>query len=265
MLTSIHNPRVRAVRALLDRRRAREEERRFVAEGVRLIEAALDAGVRPAAAFYAAELVQSERGRALVARLRALTETVEVSAGVMDEMSDTETPQGVVAVLPFLDSASLRRNADGNAPLVLVVDGVRDPGNLGTLLRSAAAVGVSEVLLAPDTVDLYNPKAVRAGMGAHFVVPAEALPWAELTARLAGLVVRVAAAEARQAYDAVDWTVGSALIIGGEAEGASAEARRIAQEHVVIPMRSGVESLNAAMAATVILFEAQRQRRVSQR
>lgn len=264
MLTSVHNPRVRAVRALLDRRRTREEERRFVAEGVRLIEAALDAGVRPAAAFYVADLLQNERGRALVARLKGLTETVEVSAGVMDEMSDTETPQGVVAVLPFL-SAALRPTNDGRPRLVLVVDGVRDPGNLGTLLRSAAAVGVTEVLLAPDTVDLYNPKAVRAGMGAHFIVSAEALPWEALAARLAGLAVRVAAARARQPYDGVDWTVGAALIIGGEAEGASAEGRRIAREEVMIPMRGGVESLNAAMAATVILFEADRQRRAAQR
>lgn len=265
MLTSVHNPRVRAVRALLDRRRTREEERRFVAEGVRLIEAALDAGVRPAAAFYVADLLQSERGRALVARLKGLTETVEVSAGVMDEMSDTETPQGIVAVLPFLSAAELRPADDDRPPLVLVVDGVRDPGNLGTLLRSAAAVGVSEVLLAPDTVDVYNPKAVRAGMGAHFILAAEALPWERLAARLAGLAVRVAAARAQQPYDAVDWTVGAALIVGGEAEGASAEGRRIAREEVMIPMRGSVESLNAAMAATVILFEAERQRRAAQR
>ncbi|MFN8485900.1 MAG: RNA methyltransferase [Anaerolineae bacterium] len=260
MLTSVHNPRVRAVRALLDRRRTREEERRFVAEGVRLIEAALDAGVRPEAAFYVGDLLQSERGRALVARLNKVTETIEVSAVVMDEMSDTETPQGVVAVLPFL-SVAARRPPDDHAPLILVVDGVRDPGNLGTLLRSAAAVGVTEVLLAPDTVDLYNPKAVRAGMGAHFLVGAETLPWDGLKARLTGVAVRVAAARAQQPYDAVDWTVASALIVGGEAEGASEEGQRIARESVAIPMHSGVESLNAAMAATVILFEAQRQRR----
>ena len=261
MLTSTHNPRVRGVRALLDRRRNREDERRFVAEGVRLIEAALDAGVQPDVAFYVADLLQSERGRALVARLRSVAETIEVSDGVKDALSDTETPQGVVAVLPFLDPAALRPTDDRSVPLVLVVDGVRDPGNLGTLLRSAAAVGVSEALLAPGTVDLYNPKAVRAGMGAHFVVRAEALNWQGIAARLAGLAVRVAVARARQPYDRVDWKVGAALIVGGEAEGVGAEAWRVAREGVSIPMRGQVESLNAAMAATIILFEADRQRR----
>ena len=261
MLTSTHNPRVRAVRALLDRRRNREDERRFVAEGVRLIEAALDAGVRPDVAFYVADLLENDRGRLLIARLRDVAETIEVSDGVMDTLSDTETPQGVVAVLPFLDPAALPGTDEGGAPLVLMVDGVRDPGNLGTLLRSAAAVGVSEVLLAPGTVDLYNPKAVRAGMGAHFVVRAEALDWPGIAARLARLAVRVAVARARQPYDRVDWTGGSALIVGGEAEGVGAEAWRVAREGVSIPMRGQVESLNAAMAATIILFEADRQRR----
>ncbi len=265
MLTSTQNPRVRAVRALLDRRRHREDERRFVAEGVRLIEAALDAGIRPDEAFYVADLLQNERGRALVARLRGVTETVEVSPGVMDALSDTETPQGVVAVLPFLSLPRTGAADKGSLPLILVVDGVRDPGNLGTLLRSAAAVGVTEVLLAPGTVDLYNPKAVRAGMGAHFVVPTEALDWESIAGRLAGLAVRVAAARTSQPYDRVDWTVGSALIVGGEAEGAGVEAWRVAQEGVTIPMHGDVESLNAAMAATIILFEADRQRRTQER
>ncbi|MCW5850480.1 MAG: RNA methyltransferase [Anaerolineae bacterium] len=282
MLTSLHNPRVREVRALLDKRRAREEARRFVVEGVRLVETALQAGVPPEVAFFTADLADTPRGAALLTALQAGCETVAVSPPVLRAMSDTETPQGVVAVVPFPTADRRRGTADGewstedehplptphsassttHHPLVLVIDGVRDPGNLGTLLRSAAAVGVDAALLAPGTVDLYNPKTVRAGMGAHFQVAALSADWDEIRTRLAGLATRVAAADAPQAYFDVDWTAPAALIVGGEAEGVSSAARAIASASVSIPMRPGVESLNAAMAATVILFEAVRQRLV---
>lgn len=280
MLTSVHNPRVRQVRTLLDKRRAREEARRFVVEGVRLVEAALQAGVTPDVAFFTADLADSPRGAALLAQLRAVCETAEVSPPVLRAMSDTETPQGVVAVVPFPTEDAGRRTKDGGlpnvsvvgrpssvgthppSPLVLVVDGVRDPGNLGTLLRSAAAVGVDAVLLAPGTVDLYNPKTVRAGMGAHFQVAAPSADWDEIGTRLEGLATYFAAADAPQTYFDVDWTTPAALIVGGEAEGVSSAARAWASASVSIPMRPGVESLNAAMAATVILFEAVRQRSV---
>lgn len=259
MLTSTHNPRVRAVRDLLDKRRAREDSRRFVVEGVRLVEAALDAGARPVEAFYTADLADTGRGAALLTRLRAAGETIEVSDNALRALSDTQTPQGVVAVMPFLDWP-VATPGEG-APLALVVDGVRDPGNLGSLLRSAAAAGVDRVLLAPGGVDLYNPKAVRAGMGAHFLLPAVSLDWDGLANAVAGLAVRAAVAAAQRAYDRADWTVPSALIVGGEADGVSAAGLRLARETVAIPMRPGVESLNAAMAGTVILFEAARQRR----
>ena len=280
MLTSVHNPRVREVRTLLDKRRAREEARRFVVEGVRLVETALEAGVTPDVAFFTADLADTPRGAAQLAGLRAVCEMVEVSPAVLRALSDTETPQGVVAVVPMPTEDERRRTEDGEpkvssvvsqppspvlrlpSPLVLVVDGVRDPGNLGTLLRSAAAVGVDAALLAPGTVDLYNPKTVRAGMGAHFQVAAQSADWDAIRARLAGLAIRVAAADAPQAYFDVDWTTPAALIVGGEAEGVSSAARAIASASVSIPMRPGVESLNAAMAATVILFEAVRQRLV---
>lgn len=256
MLTSIHNPRVRAVRALLERRRNRDAAQRFVVEGVRLVEAALDTGARPDVTFYTADLAETARGAVLLAALQSAGETVEVSEAVLRVMSDTQTPQGIVAVLPFLDWPALPA-----ATLALIVDGVRDPGNLGSLLRSAAAVGVDRVLLAPGTVDLYSPKVVRAGMGAHFHLPTFALGWEAIAEGAAGLAVRAAAADARLTYDAVDWTRPSALIVGGEAEGVSDAGRRLARESVAIPMRPGVESLNAAMAGTVILFEAARQRR----
>jgi TrmH family RNA methyltransferase len=167
------------------------------------------------------------------------------------------TPQGIAVVTP------LPRLPLPAAPtLTLVLDQVRDPGNAGTLLRSAEAAGASLVLFTPNTVDPYNDKVVRAGMGAHFRLPLQAYSsWAEIDALLAPTPQRyLADAHAGLAYDQVDWRKPAALIISGETAGASPEARRTAQP-IAIPMHSRVESLNAAVAGAVILFEAARQRR----
>jgi TrmH family RNA methyltransferase len=147
--------------------------------------------------------------------------------------------------------------------LFLILDAVRDPGNLGTILRSGEAAGVGQVLLAPGTVDLYNPKVVRGAMGAHFRLPVFSHDWPDISKQTSGRAVWLAHAAGDTTYDAVDWTQPSALIVGGEASGAGQEAAQIATGRVSIPMTGGAESLNAAMAATVILFEAARQRRIS--
>jgi TrmH family RNA methyltransferase len=145
--------------------------------------------------------------------------------------------------------------------LILILDCLRDPGNLGTILRSAEAAGVGQVILAPGTVDPYNPKVVRGGMGAHLRLPVLSLPWPAIAKVVAGRAIWLADAAADLAYDAVDWTVPSALLVGGEASGPGEQARALATGEVGIPMAGGTESLNAAMAATVILFEAARQQR----
>jgi len=173
----------------------------------------------------------------------------------MKAMADTISPQGVLAVVPFVELAPPL-----SPSLVLVVDRLRDPGNLGTILRSANAAGVEQVILTPKTVDPYNPKVVRGAMGAHFRLPIKALSWPEIAGALTGVQILLADARAEQAYYQVDWRQPSALIIGGEAQGASQEARELAVTTIAIPMHGRTESLNAAVAASVILFEAARQR-----
>jgi TrmH family RNA methyltransferase len=179
-----------------------------------------------------------------------------VSERVMKAMADTVSPQGVLAVVPFVEL-----ELPPGPSLGLVVDGLRDPGNLGAILRSANATGVEQVILAPKTVDPYNPKVVRGAMGAHFRLPIQALSWPEITEALVGVEVLLADVRGEQVYYEVDWAKTSALIIGGEAYGASGEAKELATATIAIPMHGGVESLNAAVAASVILFEAARQRR----
>jgi len=146
--------------------------------------------------------------------------------------------------------------------LLLVIDAVQDPGNLGTLLRSAEAVGVAQVLCSVGTVDLYAPKVVRSAMGAHFRLAMEQdLSWDAIGERLASVDhVYAADPDARMPYYAADWRQPSALLVGNEAHGLSDAARRLATKQIAIPMRGGTESLNVAVAASVILFEALRQR-----
>jgi TrmH family RNA methyltransferase len=255
MITSIANEKVKYVRSLY-RRRVRYRERHFVIEGVRLVEEAFRAGIVPALVFYGEGVDALPGGQELLAEIqKGDSPAFAVSERVMKAMSDTISPQGVLAVVPFVEL-----EPPPGPSLSLVVDGLRDPGNLGTILRSANAAGVEQVILAPKTVDPYNPKVVRGAMGAHFRLPIVALSWPEIVETLASVQVLLADARAKRAYYEVNWTQPSALIIGGEAYGASQEAMELATATIAIPMHGGAESLNAAVAASVILFEAARQR-----
>jgi TrmH family RNA methyltransferase len=244
----------------LGRRDHRAAERAFIVEGVRAVRDALETGATPRLV-----LLRQERGEPLAADL-PLPATVPVRLvehRLFDRLSDVQTPQGILAVFPFPD---LEPDFSDPAPLVLLLDRLRDPGNLGTLLRAAAGAGVAAVYLSAETVDPWNPKVVRAGMGAHFrlpLVPLDDATLHELRERLPQRVV--ASADATQAYDALDWSGPTALVIGGEAEGVGAELSAWSNEAISIPLAAGVESLNAAVAGAVILFEAARQRRATMR
>jgi TrmH family RNA methyltransferase len=256
MITSASNERVKYVHALA-RRKTRQEEGRFVVEGLRLIEEAIRAHVTPDFIFYTTDL--DERGQKLIERLHASGVTcLDVTPGVMKLCAETETPPGLLAVLPMSGATLPIRPT-----LSVVADALRDPGNLGTLIRATAAAGADELLLGPGTVDAYNPKVVRGAMGNHFRLPMTAFTWPAIAARLNGMSVWLADARGALPYTEVDWTRPSALIVSGEADGASAEAQNLATGRVFIPMQNSVESLNAAVAAAVILFEAQRQRRAA--
>ena len=254
MITSLANPKLKLVRNLQARRSLREAERLFVVDGVRLVEEAVRAPAAPQLALYVGDL--DPRGQAVLDRLRERGAAVEeVAPPVMAAASDTETPQGLLAVVPL---PALEPPAP--LTLALVLDGLRDPGNLGTILRTADGAGVQAVFLAPGTVDAYNPKVVRAAMGAHFHVPIISTGWEALVQRLAGLSLWLAEARAGVGYHEVDWRAPSALIVGAEAAGPGQAARRLAPRRVSIPMPGQAESLNAAVAAGIILFEAARQR-----
>lgn len=253
------NPLIKDIRSLQQRRK-RAQERAFVVEGVRLVQDVLKAGIEPRHIVLRDDVAASV--------LPTLPETLQSRVRVVDEavfgsISDVAHPQGILAVVPMLD-ASLDRLRSLEAPLVMVIAGVRDPGNLGTLFRSAAGAGVDHILLADNSVDPYNPKAVRAGMGSHFRVSWTAVDTDVLADVLSSYrVIGLAEADGELSYENVDWTDSSAIIVGGEADGASAAIRALATERVRIPLAHGVESLNAAVAGSLLVFEAARQRRAA--
>ena len=254
MITSVHNERVKYIRSLA-RRRVRQQEGRFVVEGTRLLAEMVRAGVRPVFVLHTEAWAATQEAEALLPALALAEEGIWlVSEAVFGACADTETPQGVLAVVPQLSH-------EARPGPILILDQLRDPGNLGTVLRSAEAAAVGLTVLTPGTVDLYNAKVVRGAMGAHFRLPVASLRWTAIDELVAGRSVWLADASGEVAYDAVDWRRPSALIVGGEAAGAGEEAAALAEGRVFIPMGGETESLNAAMAATVILFEMARQRR----
>jgi len=256
VITSLRNDKVRYVRALQGRRRVRQRERRFVFEGVRLVEEAVRAGAPPAYVFYTEPVKADGRGGRLLETLHEMNvPCYAVSEPVLVACSDTETPQGILAVLPI---PKLPRPE--HPTLTLILDRVRDPGNLGTTLRTALAAGVEQVLLTPGTVDASNPKVVRAAMGAHLSLPVAVLGWDAIAEAVTGCDVWLAVAGGDTLYTAADWARPVALIVGGEATGAGQRARALARGQVSIPMAVGLESLNTTVATAVILFEVVRQR-----
>jgi TrmH family RNA methyltransferase len=256
VITSTSSPHVKLLRSLATDAKERRRERRFVVEGVRLVTSALDAQARPEPLLYAPEqLERSEAGRALLERIRTAGLGFEASEKAVAAASDTVTPQGVVGALPW---PTVEPRKPG---LVLLLDALQDPGNLGTLLRSAEAVAVAEVVCMPGCADLYAPKVVRAAMGAHFFLPLRLAEWDEVEPALLGVdQIYAATAAATMPYFAADWRQPSALIIGNEAHGVGDEGLARASKLLGVPMRGRAESLNAAVAGSVILFEALRQR-----
>jgi TrmH family RNA methyltransferase len=256
MITSSTNPKIKLIRQLQQSSRTRNEAKAFVIEGIRLAEEALASGWPVQLVLYTNEL--SERGREVLnGFIQSGAPTEEVHPSLLRLASDTPTPQGLLAVL---------RRAELPLPAALdffiLLDGLRDPGNLGTILRCASAAGAQAVGLTPGSVDVFSPKVMRAGMGAHFHLPVVELDWETITRIVDQHHLRVFLATSSQGASCFeqDLTQPLALIIGGEADGASQEAYRLAHATLRIPMPGRAESLNAASAAAVLMFEVVRQR-----
>ncbi len=237
-----------------------------MAEGVELLRTALRAGVGIESVYLAPEgagdpLTRETCDLALDAGARVFP----LAPGVLERVADTVTPQPVLTVLPMLDVPVLDPDPT-NQRLVIVLVDVRDPGNAGTVLRTADASGVSAVMFSGESVDPYNPKTVRASAGSIFHVPFSVREDpAALATALSGAGYRTLATVVRDGHDyaTLDWAVPTALFLGNEASGLDAGSLQAIGGAVAIPMEGRAESLNVGVACAVLCFEALRQRRSS--
>lgn len=281
LITSPANPRISKLKDL-HTARGRKKHGLFLMEGLHLLEALLDLHILPHEVYYQSEYLQrTAKGKTLLHRLLHTPELadeqrVEVSERVIEAISDTVTSQGVVSILPLsafqADLVRIRRTqrtatlAALQRPALLILDDIADPGNMGTILRTALAADVDMVLLTPHCVDCYSPKVVRAGAGAQLLLPIESdASWSEIAKRIqmhcqGTARVLLAEADSPTLYYEQDLIRPFALIIGNEAHGPSPEARALTTTSITIPLANTVESLNAAMAAGIVLYEAVRQR-----
>lgn len=285
-ITSRHNPQVKYVRAL-SQRKFREQEGRFVIEGVRLLEEAVRATAKTAAkvsarttaqftletVFVSSELVQTQRIYNLFRELRKIgSEVYTVPPRVLEVMADTVSPQGMVGVVRRAKTSEaanrlteltqqLGPSNETQPPLVLVLDRIQDPGNLGTLLRTAEAAGVAEVWLTRGTVDPFSAKVLRSTMGSIFRVPlATEIDYVQvLELSQAGLKLVATEVGVSKPYYQADLAVPLAILLGNEGSGLDESLKLASQEVVNIPLAGEVESLNVAVAGAILLFEARRQ------
>ncbi|MCD4753437.1 MAG: RNA methyltransferase [Anaerolineaceae bacterium] len=259
IITSANNPKIQHVREILRKKKSRIAEQVYVAEGVRLVEEAVKNEILPKILLYSDAI--SDRGYEIIKYLQNIEVPIfQVADHLLARISDTKTSQGVIAVLsmeakPFPATPSF----------LLIVDRVRDPGNMGTLLRTARAAGVDGVMVLDGSVDVYSPKVVRAGMGAHFSLMIQMITAEELISNFDELhlnrprVFAMVVIKGKPIWVS-DFRQPCALVVGGEAGGVSGEMLEICDERITIPMKDDTESLNAGIAGSVALFEVFRQR-----
>jgi TrmH family RNA methyltransferase len=261
-IISRDNSLLRRARAVRD---GKIEDSIFV-EGLRLCEEALGSGLKIEAVIHSEEIVRKERAAQLIEKMGSLGDdaVASVSEKLLDSISYTQTPQGIVllAARPASDAASFKARQPAS-PQLVIMHGINNPVNVGAILRTSEAAGVTGAIATANTSDPFSPKALRGAMGSTFRLPIWTGPdYAEVITWCAERGIRTIAASANspRLFTEVDWRGTSALVIGPESSGLSSEEIALTNEAVRIPMQGSVESLNVAVATGVLLYEASRQR-----
>lgn len=261
MITSTSNAKIKRIVQLRKKKKARDAEGVFLVEGIRMFREIPEKLLQE---IYISESCEEKEGKETRRRASACGIRPElVSDGVFSHLSDTQTPQGILCVVGQL-SYSLEEVADASCPHMLVLDRLQDPGNVGTILRTAEGAGVTGILLDGECADIYNPKTIRSTMGSVFRMPFYYIQDLEEGIRYLkkrGICTYAAHLEGKRAYDEEDYRKPCAFLIGNEGNGLRPEIADLADTYIRIPMAGEVESLNAAIASAVLMFEAGRQRR----
>lgn len=265
MITSTNNARVKKIAEYCKKAKARREDGVFIVEGIRMVrEVPIDL-LREL--YVTPEFMKniSDDDRYIIEEIGSSDSAVieEVSEDVMEKMADTKTPQGVLAVVRQAQWELSDMLKD--KPMLLILENIQDPGNLGTMFRTGEGAGVTGIIMSSDMADVYNPKVVRSTMGAIFRMPfiyVDSIPeTVKALEKEHGVTTYAAHLKGTKNYDEIDYHGPCAFMIGNEGNGLTKEAADAASEYVLIPMLGKVESMNAAVSAAVLTFEAARQRR----
>lgn len=262
MITSPGNSRIKSVVHMRQKAKARKEADAFLTEGIKMFLEAPVSRIREVYVSEAFSCPDAVQNQAVMEKLQTVPAEY-VSREVFAKISDTCSPQGILCVMQAyhytLDDLLHSRN-----PLLLLAEDIQDPGNLGTMLRTGEGAGIDGMILSRDTVDIYNPKTIRATMGSVYRVPflyADDLHEAMRRLQKCGIQIYAAHLKGEMPYDACDYTGGSAFLIGNEGNGLKKETAELADCYMKIPMAGEVESLNAGIASAILMYEATRQRR----
>ena len=264
MITSTSSSQVKHVMSLLSKAKERKKNNEYVVEGIRMVsEVPEDSLVK----IYMSERFQNnnpEYARELLRKQGITADMIEIVAdNVFDRMSQTQTPQGIMAVVRMSDTDLEGILSDKRNPLLLIIENLQDPGNLGTIVRMAEGAGVTGIIMSSNTVDIYNPKTIRSTMGSLYRVPViyvDDICEAADVCKSKGVTVYAAHLKGTDNYNKKDYTNPTAFMIGNEGNGLTDKLADKADEYVRIPMQGEVESLNAAIACTILTYEAVRQR-----
>ncbi len=266
MITSTSNDRVRRVVNYIQKSKARREDGVFVIEGMKMLREAPVLQVREVYVTEKFADKASEEDKEILWRYGAET----VSDEVMKKMADTQTPQGVLAVVSQYEYSlqevieGYNQDDEGAKPLMLILENIQDPGNLGTMLRSGEGAGVTGIIMSKGSADVYNPKVIRSTMGSIFRMPfiyVESVPEILKQLKDSGIHTYAAHLKGEKNYDEFDYTQPTAFLIGNEGNGLTKETADSADTYILIPMKGEVESMNAATSSAILTFEASRQRR----
>lgn len=265
MITSTSNQKVKQIIQWQTKARTRRQDDLFVAEGLKMYEEAPMELIREV--YLTESLLQRMENRQdpayiIIEEKLKCTGYELVSEEVFARMSDTRTPQGILAVLrrPIYELDKLLK---ADKPLLILLEDLQDPGNLGTIVRTGEGAGITGVIMSADTVDIYNPKTIRSTMGSIFRVPFVYVEDIGQTVRVLqenGICVYAAHLQGQDYYSSFSFTGGTAFLIGNEGNGLCRETADLADSYLKIPMEGQVESLNAAIAASLLMYEAHRQR-----
>ena len=266
MITSTSNQQMKQVSALLKKAKERREKKSFVVEGPKMV---LEAPAAQLRAVYVSEFFEKNpENKAVLMELqkkcrqvKAVFETVADS--VFKSVSDTQTPQGIMAVVS-MPEYSMEQLLKGDKTHLLILESVQDPGNLGTMVRTGEGAGITGVIMNKTTVDLFNPKTIRSTMGSIYRVPyliTDNLPEVMKQLKHNEVLLYAAHLKGQHSYEEEDYTKACGFLIGNEGNGLSDEIADLADTYIKIPMEGQVESLNAAISATILMYEANRQRR----